>query len=629
MIGLRLTSESVSIAAGGTESFEAIVVNEGSTVDEIAVDVVGPAAAWSTVTPSAVRLFPGDRASVEIRLQPVLGPQLASGRHDFAVRAQSTTSSSSSVVAEATMMLGAAPVLSAALEPRLARGRWRARQRLQVVNVGNSAALVSISASDPDDQLTFRHDTRPFDLVPGATRRIKVSSAPTSRKSGRGVPHPMQVTVAPEGATPTVLDGRVAFDSLLPGWMTKVAAVVGVVAALLVAFIVLRTPSTPESSAVDGTATTNTTTVGFGATTTAVAGADSATSTPPNPDSTTVAGASADASEPGSANGPDNGAPTNGVLSAGPQPWTFAAGGTDGSVVLVNSDGTKAATLAPGGSNLDPAPAWSLDRTQVAFVTRRGSSTAIAFAAVPPPGSGPGNAVPLLPCQTCGTGGDITAATRPRITVGPTQTFSTSPPKVTIKPVNSSTTTPRTIVTIPSTAAPIGTTTTIDHPLFLGPDSVAWFEQSCSGKLCSTAIVFADATLREQSRARVSGVVTTMAADPVDQEVLAVVGDRLLVARPGGAVADDGGPFSGVSVDNRGHTIGWHSDRPGEASVLEDVDDHHTINTGQAGVVTSLTYSPDGAQVGYVSDGRAFVANADFTAPREVTPSGMTVASVA
>jgi hypothetical protein len=82
-------------------------------------------------------------------------------------------------------------------------------------------------------------------------------------------------------------------------------------------------------------------------------------------------------------------------------------------------------------------------------------------------------------------------------------------------------------------------------------------------------------------------------------------------------------------VDHRGHTIGWHSDRPGQASVLEDVQDHHTIETGQAGAVTSLAWSPDGTQVSYISNGRLFVAKADFSAPRDVTPNGMTVASVA
>jgi hypothetical protein len=125
MIGLRLTSTTISVAAGGTETIEAVVVNDASTVDEIVVDVVGGAAAWSTVTPPSVRLFPGDRASVEIRLHPVLGPQLASGRHDFGVRAHSTTDSSSSVVVEATMLLGAAPMLASTLEPRLARGLSR------------------------------------------------------------------------------------------------------------------------------------------------------------------------------------------------------------------------------------------------------------------------------------------------------------------------------------------------------------------------------------------------------------------------------------------------------------------------------------------------------------------------
>src|SRR5580765_6743879 len=226
MIGLRLSSSSISIAAGGTGSIDAVVVNDGSTVDEIALDIVGGVAAWATVTPPTVRLFPGDRASVTISFHPVLGPQLASGQHDFGLRARSTTDASSSTVAEGTASLGAAPMLSTSLEPRLARGRGRARQRLQIANVGNSPTIVSISASDPDDQLHIRHDPRPFDLAAGAARQIKIVSTPASRLVGRGSPLPMQITVTPEGGTPTVLDGRVAFAPLIPTWVRKGAAIV-------------------------------------------------------------------------------------------------------------------------------------------------------------------------------------------------------------------------------------------------------------------------------------------------------------------------------------------------------------------------------------------------------------------
>jgi hypothetical protein len=95
MIGLRLNSSSISVCAGGTGTIDADVVNEGSTVDEIAFDIVGGAAAWSTVTPPTTRLFPGDRTSVTVRFQPGLGPQLASGEHHFGLRARSATDPSS------------------------------------------------------------------------------------------------------------------------------------------------------------------------------------------------------------------------------------------------------------------------------------------------------------------------------------------------------------------------------------------------------------------------------------------------------------------------------------------------------------------------------------------------------
>jgi hypothetical protein len=144
-----------------------------------------------------------------------------------------------------------------------------------------------------------------------------------------------------------------------------------------------------------------------------------------------------------------------------------------------------------------------------------------------------------------------------------------------------------------------------------------------------TSIVLGDTTLKEQGRAQIDGAVTMMASDPADQEVLAVANNRMWVVRPGSDATDNGGPYSGVCVDNRGHTIGWHSDQPGQAAVLEDVQDHHTINTGLAGTVTALTWSPDGTQVSYVTGGRLFVANADFSEAKDLTPSGATVLSVA
>jgi hypothetical protein len=631
MIGLRLDPTSVSIPAGGTGSIEAIVINDGTTVDEIAFDVVGAAAAWSTVTPTTVRLFPGDRATVEVRFKPVSGPQLASGRHDFGVRARSTTDSSSSAVAEASVVVGAAPMMSASLEPRLARGRGRARQRLHIANVGNSPAIVSISASDPDDQLHIRHDQRPFDLAPGAARQIKVVSTPMSRLGGRGAPLPMQITVTPEGGTPTVLDGRVAFESLIPGWASKAAAVVGAAAVLLAAFLVFRKPTTLESSAVNATETTSASTLSSTQTTAVASGDSTPTTVGPGETSAGTATPTTSTKAPATTNAPDNSVPGNQVESNGLQPWAVAAGGTDGSVWIVRADGTKATTVVPGGSGLDPAPAWSLDRSQIVYVRPQGSSTEIAFASVVAQGGGPGSAVPLLPCQTCDPG-DPPDTTPPRtvFTVPPTTptTTTTTPTKVTTASTTSSATTTTTLGgTTGTTAAPQGTT--IQHPLFIGSDTVVWDEQSCTGRQCVTSIVFADTTLKEKSRARIAGVVTMMAADPTDQEVLAVANDRLLVVRPGVGATDDGGPFTGVSVDHRGHTIGWHSDRPGTGAVLEDVQDHHTINTGKAGAVTALTWSPDGVQVSYVTNGRLFVANADFSGARDVTPTGITVASVA
>jgi hypothetical protein len=127
MIGLRLNSSSIFVSAGGTGAIEAVVVNDGSTVDEM-LSTSSAAAAWSTVTPPTVRLFPGDRSSVTVRFQAVLGPQLASGEHHCLRACPLPTSSS--VVTKAPVSRRRSDDVDFARNDGLQCGR--ARQRLQI-----------------------------------------------------------------------------------------------------------------------------------------------------------------------------------------------------------------------------------------------------------------------------------------------------------------------------------------------------------------------------------------------------------------------------------------------------------------------------------------------------------------
>jgi len=197
------------------------------------------------------------------------------------------------------------------------------------------------------------------------------------------------------------------------------------------------------------------------------------------------------------------------------------------------------------------------------------------------------------------------------------QTFVVIPP-LSIAP-------PKTVATNPG-ALPPPAVKTVQRPVFVAANSVAWIERTCAGSQCTSAVVFADTTLKETNRSAVPGTVTMAVADPAGNDVVVVADNRALTVKAGSPAVDSGGPFTGVTIDRRGHTIAWHGNQPGQASVFEDVQDRHTIN---GPTLSSLTYSPDGTQVGYISNGHLFVANADFTNPRDLTPTDVTPASVA
>ena len=72
---------------------------------------------------------------MEIHLNPILGPSLASGQYDFGIRAVSSTELTASTVVEATVWLGATPQLSALceqLKARLTRREMSRRMKLVV-----------------------------------------------------------------------------------------------------------------------------------------------------------------------------------------------------------------------------------------------------------------------------------------------------------------------------------------------------------------------------------------------------------------------------------------------------------------------------------------------------------------
>jgi Concanavalin A-like lectin/glucanases superfamily len=237
---------------GSEASCRVRIRNGGTTVDEFTPTVLGPAAAWATVQPAAVRLFPGDEEAVTVRFRPPRSHLVAPGPVIFGVRVVPTAAGDAwAVVEEGTLVIGPFTEVVAVLRPRQSRGRLSGRHRLLVTNRGNVPMQARFAAVDPDERVGVRFRPEQVQAGPGGTEEVAVRVRPR-RLILLGAPEqiPFEVAVEPTNAPSVRLQASMDHRRLIPRWVPVVLALA---AALLIAALVLRARSAnPVSLAVSG-----------------------------------------------------------------------------------------------------------------------------------------------------------------------------------------------------------------------------------------------------------------------------------------------------------------------------------------------------------------------------------------
>ena len=237
-VSTNLSSATLSVEPGEETTAEVRLHNTGALVDQFAVDVVGAAAGWTTVTPATVNLMPGAETTVRVVFAPPRSYEVLAGSVPFAVRVLSREDPSASAVEEGTIEVGAFAELVAELVPTKKRGSRRAKYQLAVENLGNVPMHTVVAGFDPeDDQLDL--DVRPgeLDAAPGTVTLVKVRATPTRRfLRGEPRPHPFDLEVTgtePVHETITV-PGVMIQERMLPKWVLPMAIAFGVAAVALV-----------------------------------------------------------------------------------------------------------------------------------------------------------------------------------------------------------------------------------------------------------------------------------------------------------------------------------------------------------------------------------------------------------
>jgi hypothetical protein len=229
-----LEQATLAVEAGGEVAVNLEIRNTGTVVDEFSIEILGDAAAWATLDPPAVSLFPGAQGSTRITFRPPQASSTAAGAIRFGAKVSSREDPTGSTVEEGILHVGAFLAPAAELIPRTSHGSRGGRHDLAIDNRGNVRLEAALEGLDPDRLVRFDFDPPTLSVEPGVAGFARVLVKPV-RRFWRGAPktRSFQVSVLPDvaGATPVVLDGSFLQESILPPWFVKAA--IGLLALLI------------------------------------------------------------------------------------------------------------------------------------------------------------------------------------------------------------------------------------------------------------------------------------------------------------------------------------------------------------------------------------------------------------
>lgn len=232
----RLSEKLLRVDCGKETVTTVTVRNTGAVVDEFTFVVLGEPAAWATVQPASLSLFPDGEGTVSVRFDPPRDATTRQGTMPFGVRVSAREDPGGSAVEEGTVDVVPFVEVSAELVPHTSHGRRSGSHEVAVDNRGNAAVEVALAATDPDSALRFRFRQPVLSAAPGTASFSKVRVS-AHGFLWRGTPQavPFAVTVTPVGQPPIRLDASFQRQPVIAAWIPRTIAVLFVLALASVA----------------------------------------------------------------------------------------------------------------------------------------------------------------------------------------------------------------------------------------------------------------------------------------------------------------------------------------------------------------------------------------------------------
>jgi uncharacterized membrane protein len=202
------SASSVQVEPGGQANLNVEVINRGRTVDQLSLEVRGPAAGWVSVDPGPLNLMPDTSAATTIRFHPPRTPAVRAGDHQVDVAVTSREHPDASVVNSIVVEVMPFIAFETSLAPSVLRGAAATSTRLRVSNGGNVPIDVLLSGDDPEMAFEFRIYAPTLRLDPGATADALVVVKPREPiQSGPDLTRPFRVLVSASDGSRRTLDG--------------------------------------------------------------------------------------------------------------------------------------------------------------------------------------------------------------------------------------------------------------------------------------------------------------------------------------------------------------------------------------------------------------------------------------
>jgi hypothetical protein len=231
-----LDMTTVQLPAGGEAVLPLQIRNNGTVVEGYQITVIGTPAAWATIDPPTLSLYPGTTTTATVTLRPPRSARTAAGEHRFGVMVTPSEHPDQAVVPEGVVEVLPFLETTAELVPRTSQGR-RGRHQLAIDNRGNVPVNAMIDAASDGERLRFRLGDVGLAIPPGEAVFTPIRIKPHKR-IWRGPPetHPFVVAVSPQDSTPVELEGSYVQTAVIPKWLpwllVGLVALIGLLLAL-------------------------------------------------------------------------------------------------------------------------------------------------------------------------------------------------------------------------------------------------------------------------------------------------------------------------------------------------------------------------------------------------------------